>query len=667
MTSVGAHPIAPTSEPLTGVEGSRPRGGDMELRIHGVGGADARSSMLRPKPAEGEPDRSPEPGRLIWADWWSERAARSTVRGSDADPTLRLYHWAPLTSGSRWFALWPILLPFTLINAAAWMAPRGWRAHPHRVVVAALGVLATASTALWLSWLADIAVVAWLEHASRTQARWIGHLGSAAAIGAIALISTYTAKGFDRWRPAQPLDGARGDRKKIGRWTLRHLKRLVGAGGDRKKIGRWTLGHPKRFAGGWPRAIPLAIHLAIAATAWACARQLDLPALPDASAHAWLHPASLRASVLLGQLVLVAALLISGGLGAGTAALGSALIPGLTLSAGLLLFGDAAPVEDASMAVLHGIGLGLWLGAAGLVITAIRRLATPSRGDEDLRAARATADPKRIEAARRKIGTVPALVAARAATIPAELRGAVTLLAIGVVAGSIRTDLWRQAQGEAPTWRLTTTVTVVSARAVLVFLVAKIAWDIWRRWAPEADRNRVGVLWDVLTLWPRSFHPFAIRPYGERAVPELQAYVTRPGRGDLTVVAHSQGSLLALAALSPLPATSLRGLRLVTMGSPISTLYQRYFPAAIPPALLEQLRERLVDANGDWRHAYRHTDYVGRALDLDGIEQTVLDEPPGPGEPLGAHGGYWRDAAFEALVSTPTTDPSTTPRNGGAS
>ena len=44
-------------------------------------------------------------------------------------------------------------------------------------------------------------------------------------------------------------------------------------------------------------------------------------------------------------------------------------------------------------------------------------------------------------------------------------------------------------------------------------------------------RRTVGILWDVLTFWPRRFHPLGVRPYSERAVPEFQARIYNHLRG----------------------------------------------------------------------------------------------------------------------------------------
>ena len=70
-------------------------------------------------------------------------------------------------------------------------------------------------------------------------------------------------------------------------------------------------------------------------------------------------------------------------------------------------------------------------------------------------------------------------------------------------------------------------------------------------WRSLAGRRRIGVLWDVGTFWPRAFHPLAPPSYAERAVPELQRRLwwLHDNGGRVLLAAHSQGSVLAAAAL----------------------------------------------------------------------------------------------------------------------
>src|SRR5260370_11313396 len=74
---------------------------------------------------------------------------------------------------------------------------------------------------------------------------------------------------------------------------------------------------------------------------------------------------------------------------------------------------------------------------------------------------------------------------------------------------------------------------------------------LYAAWNDPTRRRSIGVLWDVGTFWPRSYHPLAPPCYAERAVPELQRRLwwLHDNGGSVMVVGHSQGSVLATAAL----------------------------------------------------------------------------------------------------------------------
>jgi hypothetical protein len=93
----------------------------------------------------------------------------------------------------------------------------------------------------------------------------------------------------------------------------------------------------------------------------------------------------------------------------------------------------------------------------------------------------------------------------------------------------------------------------------------------------------------------------------------------RQDRPALTVVSHSQGTVIAIEVLnSPRLAwlrESFSQIRLVTMGSPFTHIYQHYFSHSYPP--LDQpywssLRQR-VDA---WINIFRVDDFVGTVIDF---------------------------------------------------
>jgi hypothetical protein len=181
----------------------------------------------------------------------------------------------------------------------------------------------------------------------------------------------------------------------------------------------------------------------------------------------------------------------------------------------------------------------------------------------------------------------------------------------------------------------------------------------------------------VLTFWPRRFHPLAVRPYTERAVPEFQArieYLLGEHNG-LVISAHSQGTVIAAAALQPLrtldaedDAKRLERVALLTYGSPLTTLYGQVFPAYFGQTALDGLRSALEAGAGGWHNLYRRTDPIGGPVIATGtppVDEEVHDpatqeEDPndtGP-EPLRrpwielrGHSYYYRELRYKQRLT----------------
>ncbi|MFE0045508.1 hypothetical protein [Streptomyces albireticuli] len=136
-----------------------------------------------------------------------------------------------------------------------------------------------------------------------------------------------------------------------------------------------------------------------------------------------------------------------------------------------------------------------------------------------------------------------------------------------------------------------------------------------RAYRDPAARRTVGILWDVGTFWPRAAHPFAPPCYAERAVPDLtwrmRTWTERTG-GRLVISGHSQGSVLAAAAVWQLDRGTRSRVALLTHGSPLERLYGRWFPAYFGPAQLTALHHDLRC----WRNLWRRTDPIGGPVRL---------------------------------------------------
>ncbi|MFJ8659634.1 hypothetical protein [Streptomyces sp. NPDC093795] len=189
-----------------------------------------------------------------------------------------------------------------------------------------------------------------------------------------------------------------------------------------------------------------------------------------------------------------------------------------------------------------------------------------------------------------------------------------------------------------------------------------------RAYRDASARRTIGILWDVGTFWPRAAHPFAPPCYAERAVPDLtwrMSSWTRSTGGRLVISGHSQGSVLAAAAVWQLPPATRGRVALLTYGSPLERLYGRWFPAYFGPEALRALH-RTVHC---WNNLYRATDPIGGPVRVpaeDGrpaVDAAVLLDPVAYGrtrrhplpEPILGHSDYQADPAF-ALRRTALLD-----------
>ncbi|WP_204164074.1 hypothetical protein [Streptomyces sp. CS090A] len=179
-----------------------------------------------------------------------------------------------------------------------------------------------------------------------------------------------------------------------------------------------------------------------------------------------------------------------------------------------------------------------------------------------------------------------------------------------------------------------------------------------RAYRDASARRTIGILWDVGTFWPRAAHPFAPPCYAERAVPDLASRMcawTATTKGRLIISGHSQGSVLAAAAVWQLPDTARRRVGLLTYGSPIERLYGRWFPAYFGAVPLLGLN-RSVHC---WRNLFRATDPIGGPVRLStdpdpGVDRGPLKDPLAYGrttalplpEPILGHSDYQADPVF---------------------
>jgi hypothetical protein len=143
----------------------------------------------------------------------------------------------------------------------------------------------------------------------------------------------------------------------------------------------------------------------------------------------------------------------------------------------------------------------------------------------------------------------------------------------------------------------------------------------------EQSRRGANVIWDVISFWPHAAHPFVPPAYSQFAVhdlrrrirfhlglppipPESDTPVEEPVRADapaIVVSAHSQGSLIAFAAMLWLGTAERRHVGLVTYGSQLQVAYPRGFSAFVSQDLVSQVQSALDDR---WVNLYRETDPI---------------------------------------------------------
>ncbi|MEV6106346.1 hypothetical protein AB0M28_16730 [Streptomyces sp. NPDC051940] len=182
-----------------------------------------------------------------------------------------------------------------------------------------------------------------------------------------------------------------------------------------------------------------------------------------------------------------------------------------------------------------------------------------------------------------------------------------------------------------------------------------------RAYKDPAARRSIGILWDVGTFWPRAAHPFAPPCYAERAVPDLTWRISKwtaaHQDGQLVLSGHSQGSVLAAAAVWQLAPEDRGRVALLTYGSPLHRLYGRWFPGYFGTGRLADLHREL-DA---WTNLWRQTDPIGGPVGLpegagSEVDRGPLKDPlcygrtarrPLPSPILG-HSDYQADPAFDA-------------------
>ncbi|HEX2771153.1 MAG TPA: hypothetical protein VHN18_01830 [Micromonosporaceae bacterium] len=221
-----------------------------------------------------------------------------------------------------------------------------------------------------------------------------------------------------------------------------------------------------------------------------------------------------------------------------------------------------------------------------------------------------------------------------------------------------------------------------SLAAWLPVLVAGLGLMVYRN---DSVRRSVGVVWDIVTFWPRAAHPFAPPCYAERAVPQLQTRMTgllalpdtdRDRPVAVLLSGHSQGSVISAAVILQLAQRWRSRIWFFSAGSQLGRLYGPVFPAYFGPHRLPALTSMLGDAGGRprWTNLWRETDPIGWPVGA-GERQVPIADPaalrPSGGEvadpPIRHHSGYPDSPEYQrerAIVVSLFTAAMPSPRAG---
>lgn len=615
----------------------------VELRIHGVSGTPAETML----------------GEAVVADSRFHGEPGTVLRPESGDGSLLAYRWASQTSGTRRSALWLLLVPYMLVNVAGWALPPATEVR-HRAAVASTRVAGLFLTLVFALVTANGVIGVGAYQVVREWTSW----GVALVLG---LIVAGVLMGV-LWFAAARADDARNDRPYLRSSHIAVALWGVWAAGTTAAGEVSAHGNP--LGSTWLLPAALAI-LVAAGSVWH-----DLEGLTRLMG---------RIAVVVVVVLLVAlaasdqtpvgdlpdALTVLGGplRGGVIAYLAAALVT--TVLAWSTEHPDAGPAVGTLLAIAGATGAAV--GAGAVVASGAIFGATPSRSTAGLAGAfLAGALAVGAAAAAHAIAhlepgaSLLERVAKTAVSLREDLRPllvvipAVTVvLAVVALAGGAPVMGWlalgaalaaATAVGELLR-RLSLRGASVVPIVVVAGATALVAFDVVTFTAlavtfallvpfgavtvrvvgarSDPERRRVlAIPWDVGSFFARRFHPFGPPTYRDIVERDLKTVLSQlRGSGDgLVVSAHSQGSIVAAAALAGIPG---RGISLLTYGSPLGSLYMRFFPVSFPPDVVAAVGER------PWINLWRPTDPIGGAV-LGPLTDRRIEDTH-----LRLHGGYW--------------------------
>lgn len=637
----------------------------IELRIHGVSGTSA-VDLLQARPVRADDDPTTD-----------------LTRPADTGGWTRAFRWASLTSGDPRSASWILLLPYMLSNLAGWALPRRSSMLRHRIDVALVRITGAMLTAIFSLVIAyGFIVVGGFSTLGERMDR-----GLAVGLGAIAAMATagvlwWLTRSRDREIPAVLVDPAIGDD-----WTLLRRSHL----GVAASATLWTLATVAQSA--FPQAdvdlegivvasvIGLIVLVLTAGFGvLAPTRPMEWIAGTAAIAMAlgvvglavivWLGD-SPGADVIAGAggpladtvraFTVVALLLVAVSL-SGTDRLAAPTIATLIAIAGasgaavgaatIQVTAAAAGTETPSSIglIAEGFLLGVLILTAFILILQLRADLRTDGADNRLwrNVVGIVDDPALLVIGTPIIITVVSFLV----FLNLEAEEPVTMfqtgsewvfgIAVLLLAVSFRRTPWKAVATliigfvvfTVADW-LATDFRQVAVVGTLVLPAQLIGSRIIGAYRDADQRRALAVPWDVGSYFPAVFHPLAPPPYGATAVASLRSTLrelSNEGDTPLVVAAHSQGTVIAASAVvgAGVPVA------LFTFGSPLGTLYRRFFPAHFGSELFDTVRGSV----SQWANLWRDSDPVGGPI------EPAIDLPEQPDPKSRIHAAYWfRDEA----------------------
>ncbi len=176
--------------------------------------------------------------------------------------------------------------------------------------------------------------------------------------------------------------------------------------------------------------------------------------------------------------------------------------------------------------------------------------------------------------------------------------------------------------------------------AVVSFLVIRRAHSL------PALTNVLTSTADIAGFWPITLQPLGARTYRGDALEGItKALTVRPDQRRV-LVGHSQGSVLTAWAVAEHTEAFGNGTRpaLVTCGTPLGSLYFKFFPETFNKDLFNQI----VTKSDGWANFWRPTDPIATALvgenedrEVTKKRNTEIKDPPEAEKRVYGHSDYW--------------------------